>query len=115
MITLRDTAACLALAAGVGCAALASRVPSRTAAERAAAVFACRVAALEPYVGSVYNTEDLVRDALSGKANLSSTFAGLGLKYAELVAGQEAWDACGEPDRVEMSEAAPAPDAGAGT
>lgn len=53
-------------------------------AQRAVDVFECYVAELEPYVGEVCDTVELVRDVVTGKADLGRTLLLLGTAPAEV-------------------------------
>lgn len=63
-------------------------------AQRAVDTFACTVDAVQPYVGSVLDAEELVRDAIQGKADLVRVLTALGATRADLVALHAALGAC---------------------
>lgn len=80
-------AALLLLVALTGCSVL-------PAAKRAAGVYACKVAAIEPYVGQVFDAEELVRDILTGKVDPSAVFQALDIAESDYKNAAEAWRAC---------------------
>lgn len=63
-------------------------------AQRALDMFECRVRALTPHCGEVYDVESLVRDILQGRANPVRVLEGLGATLPEIAAVGEAWNAC---------------------
>jgi len=60
-------------------------------------LFACRVDALEPYTGAVYDTAQLVRQAVLGKTDLVRVLLGMGYTQAQVIEAVEAWNACEQP------------------
>lgn len=52
--------------------------------ERTLALFECRVHALQPYVGSMFDTAELVRDASTGKTSLLNVLTALGYSAEEV-------------------------------
>jgi hypothetical protein len=78
-----------------GCASFGKLDPK---AQRAVDVFECYVAVLEPYVGEVCDTAELVRDVVAGRADLGRTLFLLGAIPAEV-------DAIGD----ELAECRPRP------
>lgn len=66
-------------------------------AQRAADVFECYVAAVEPHVGGVIDAADLVRDALQGRASLPQALSLLGATADDLRAIDAAMAACRGP------------------
>ncbi len=57
-------------------------------------VFDCRVAALEPVVGTVFDTADLVKEVIQGKVDPVAIMITLGAAKADITAAAEAWNAC---------------------
>lgn len=105
---MRLAALALLGAAVVGTAVSGACSAQKTAkAIRALSVFECRVAALRPYVGEVYDTEELVRDVLAGKASPGSVLQGLGTAPADIEAAAAAWAACRPPPALEELPKAP--------
>ena len=60
-------------------------------------LYACRVDALEPYTGTVYNTANLVREVVAGKTDPIRLLLGMGYTKAEVIEALEAWNACEPP------------------
>lgn len=80
--------AALGVTLGSGCAPL-------TPAQRAKLdLFECRVAALEPSCGAVFDTAQLVRDVYAGNADLGAVFGALRLSEAEARAAVDRLNAC---------------------
>lgn len=80
----------------VGCVQL-GQVDPRAA--RAAEVFECYVAAVTPYLGSVCDVEELVRDAISGRASVPRALELAGATADDLRAVDAAMGACrGAPE-----------------
>lgn len=63
-----------------------------------ATVYTCKVAALHPYVGDVFDTEELVRDAMSGKADLERALQSLAVLGLRLEAARAEYLACDPPE-----------------
>lgn len=63
-------------------------------AARAADVFECYVAAVTPYLGEALDVEQLVRDAVAGKASVPQALALLGATADDLRAVDAALGAC---------------------
>lgn len=63
-------------------------------AQRAIDVFECYVAAVEPYLGGVCDVQELVRDALAGRASLPQALGLLGATQDDLAAINSALMAC---------------------
>lgn len=66
-------------------------------AARAADVLECYVAAVEPYLGGVYDVAELVRDATAGRASLPQALTLLGATVDDLRAVDAAMQACRGP------------------
>jgi hypothetical protein len=66
-------------------------------AQRAADVFECYVAAIEPYLGGVTDVAELVRDAISGRASVPQALSLLGASADDLRAVDAALAACRGP------------------
>jgi hypothetical protein len=80
----------------VGCVQFGQLDPR---AQRAADVFECYVAAVEPYLGGVCDVTELVRDAIEGRANVPQALALLGATADDLKAVDAALGACrGAPE-----------------
>lgn len=62
--------------------------------QRARDVFECRVTALEPYIGSVFDVANVVRDTIQGKVDPVAIMSTLGATIADIHAAAEAWNAC---------------------
>lgn len=77
-----------------GCASFGQLDPR---AQRAADVFECYVAAVEPYVGGAVDAADLVRDAVQGRASLPRALSLLGATVDDLRAIDAAMAACRGP------------------
>ncbi len=60
-------------------------------------VFECRVKALEPSCGAVFDVAELVRDVYAGRADLGSVFGALKVTEAEAKAAIERLRACDAP------------------
>lgn len=90
----------LAIAAALGLQGCASFGKLDPKAQRAVDVFECYVQVLEPYVGEVCDTADLVRDHLSGKGDAQRTLILLGVRAPEIAAIGAQLGACinSEPD-----------------
>jgi len=73
-------------------------------AQRSVDAFECYVEVLEPYVGEVCDTADLVRDVITGKADVQRALLLLGVKAVEGAAIGEQLAAC-VPSDPEPSEA----------
>lgn len=73
------------------------------------ALFDCRVAALEPVVGDVFDAEQLVRDIYAGHTNLAEAYGSLKTTRAEIEAMYAALRAC---EAAHPPEAAPVPEPG---
>lgn len=71
-------------------------------------LFDCRVHALAPLAGPVLDTEELVRDLYSGKADLGVVIVASGATEAQVRAALAAMHACDAP----VPPADPGPDAG---
>jgi hypothetical protein len=68
-------------------------------AQRAADVFECYVAAVEPYLGGVCDVAELVRDAVEGRASVPQALALLGASVDDMRAIDAAMTACrGAPE-----------------
>lgn len=79
-----------------GCASFVQLDPR---AQRAADVFDCYVAAVEPYLGGVCDVAELVREAVSGRANVPQALTLLGASADDLRAVDAALAACrGAPE-----------------
>jgi hypothetical protein len=79
-----------------GCASFGQLDPR---AQRAADVFECYVAAVEPYLGGVCDVAELVRDAVEGRASVPQALALLGASAEDLRAVDAALGACrGAPE-----------------
>lgn len=63
-------------------------------AQHAQDVFECRVAALEPYIGGVFDVADVVRDVVQGKVDPVKMMLTLGAVAADVHSAAEAWNAC---------------------
>ncbi len=61
---------------------------------RAESVFECRVRALEPFIGTVFNTAQVVRDTIQGKVDPVAIMVTLGAVAADVHAAAAAWNAC---------------------
>lgn len=57
-------------------------------------VFQCRVHAIKPLIGDVFDAEILVRDAIQGKVDLVAIMQTLGTDKQDIVAAAAAWKAC---------------------
>lgn len=64
-------------------------------------VFECRVAALQPVVGTVFDATDLVKEVIQGKVDPVAVMTTLGVAKADIVAVAEAWNACSPAPVVE--------------
>lgn len=89
MLRLLGAAFVMAVA---GCGVFGGQVDPR--AQRAADVFECYVAAITPYVGGVCDVEELVRDAIAGRANVPQALALLGSTADDLRSVDAALGAC---------------------
>jgi len=67
--------------------------------EQQAAVdlFECRVRALEPYVGEIYDTSDLVRQFSTDDVELGKMLNSLGYELPEILKAADAFRSC-QPD-----------------
>lgn len=57
-------------------------------------VFLCRAAALAPFLGGVYDAEQLVRETAAGKLDPVALIVALGGNLSDVQAAAEAWNAC---------------------
>lgn len=62
--------------------------------EKVLSLFECRVHALQPYVGSVYDTAELVRDAAAGKTELMRVLQALGYAPEDIAQIASAFGSC---------------------
>lgn len=77
-----------------GCASFGQLDPR---AQRAADVFECYVAAVEPYLGGALDAAEVVQDAVQGRASLPQALALLGATADDLKAIDAAMAACRAP------------------
>ena len=68
----------------------------------------CYAKALEPAVGDVYDTVELAKDLVSGKAKMGALIGNLELDAARMATLSAAVQACG----AQIPDAPPSPDAG---
>lgn len=87
---LRLLGACVAFVVA-GCVQFGQLDPK---AQKAADVFECYVAAVEPYLGGVCDVAELVRDAVSGRASLPQALSLLGASAEDLRAIDAAMQLC---------------------
>jgi hypothetical protein len=80
--------AALGVSYGTGCTQLTPAQQARVD------LFECRVKALEPVVGSVFDASDLVREMYAGHVNLGSVLGTLKVTQAEADAIVESFNAC---------------------
>ena len=74
-------------------------------AQRAADVFECYVAAVEPYLGGICDVADLVRDAVEGRASIPQALELLGASAEDLQEVDAALTECrGEPAPLAFRE-----------
>lgn len=62
--------------------------------QRTLDLFECRVHALQPYVGSIYDTAELIREATLGKTDLLSMLSALGYAQEDISKIGAAFGAC---------------------
>lgn len=87
----------LALLSGLACNGCGLFGVSQPRAQRALSTFQCRVSALSPYLGAVYDVEDLTRDVIAGKVDPIGVAMALGATEADILALIAAWRSCDAP------------------
>lgn len=70
-------------------------------------VFECRVHAVLPIAGEVFDAQSLVRDIIAGKADLSAIAKDLGAAEVELHEVLAAWSACDPQPAITVPADAP--------